>query len=87
MIEEILTDHPDHKVSSPAGDLLKFGVHALLSARPYHNHLGMYSDMSVVYYIVKSNIGNLLIADRDIQIAEALHLPTQKAQSALSLRT
>lgn len=40
MIEEILTDHPDHKVSSPTGDLLKFGVHALLSARPYHNHLG-----------------------------------------------
>lgn len=40
MIEEILTDHPDHKASPPAGDLLKFGVHALLSARPYPNHIG-----------------------------------------------
>ncbi|GAA6068427.1 homeobox protein BarH-like 1 isoform X1 [Tachysurus ichikawai] len=40
MIEEILTEHPDHKGSPPAGDLLKFGVHALLSARPYPNHLG-----------------------------------------------
>lgn len=50
MIEEILTDHPDHKVSSPTGDLLKFGVHALLSARPYHNHLGKYRDLSVRRY-------------------------------------
>lgn len=40
MIEEILTDHPDHKVSAPAGELLKFGVHALLSARPLHSQLG-----------------------------------------------
>lgn len=50
MIEEILTDHPDHKVSSPTGDLLKFGVHALLSARPYHNHLGKSRDLSVRQY-------------------------------------
>ncbi|XP_005993072.1 homeobox protein BarH-like 1 [Latimeria chalumnae] len=41
MIEEILTDHPDSKVSAPTGDLLKFGVQALLSARPYHNHLAV----------------------------------------------
>ena len=40
MIEEILTDHHNHKVAAPAGELLKFGVQALLSARPYHNHLG-----------------------------------------------
>ncbi|KAJ3601930.1 hypothetical protein NHX12_029691 [Muraenolepis orangiensis] len=39
MIEEILTDHPERKVSSPAGELLKFGVQALLSARPFHSHL------------------------------------------------
>ncbi len=50
MIEEILTDHPNHKVSSPTGDLLKFGVHALLSARPYHNHLGEYRDLSARRY-------------------------------------
>lgn len=41
MIEEILTDHTDAKGSSaPAGELLKFGVKALLSARPYHSPLG-----------------------------------------------
>lgn len=40
MIEEILTDHPDAKGAAPAGELLKFGVKALLSARPYHNPLG-----------------------------------------------
>uniref|UniRef100_A0A8B9QA51 BARX homeobox 1 n=1 Tax=Apteryx owenii TaxID=8824 RepID=A0A8B9QA51_APTOW len=40
MIEEILTDHPDAKGAAPAGELLKFGVQALLSARPYHSHLG-----------------------------------------------
>ncbi|CAB1353139.1 unnamed protein product [Coregonus sp. 'balchen'] len=44
MIEEILTDH--HKVSTPAGELLKFGVQALLSARPYHNHLVLKADQS-----------------------------------------
>ncbi|KAM4721010.1 homeobox protein BarH-like 1 [Rhinophrynus dorsalis] len=41
MIEEILTDHQDPKSSPPAGELLKFGVQALLSARPYHNHLAL----------------------------------------------
>nr|AAU00060.1 barH-class homeodomain transcription factor 4 [Danio rerio] len=46
MIEEILTDHPDQKISSPTGDLLKFGVHALLSARPYHNHLVLKADQT-----------------------------------------
>ncbi|KAL7986060.1 hypothetical protein Chor_011226 [Crotalus horridus] len=40
MIEEILTDHPDAKSAAPAGELLKFGVKALLSTRPYHNPLG-----------------------------------------------
>lgn len=40
MIEEILTDHSEHKASAPAGELLKFGVQALLSARPFHNQLG-----------------------------------------------
>ncbi|KAK6480757.1 homeobox protein BarH-like 1 [Huso huso] len=49
MIEEILTDHPDHKISAPAGELLKFGVQALLSARPYHNHLVLKADQSSVF--------------------------------------
>ncbi|XP_062329023.1 homeobox protein BarH-like 1 [Osmerus eperlanus] len=46
MIEEILTEHPDHKVSAPAGELLKFGVHALLSARPFHSHLVLKADQT-----------------------------------------
>uniref|UniRef100_A0A8C8VIF8 BARX homeobox 1 n=1 Tax=Pelusios castaneus TaxID=367368 RepID=A0A8C8VIF8_9SAUR len=41
MIEEILTDPPDSKGAAPAGELLKFGVQALLSARPYPNHLAV----------------------------------------------
>ncbi|MEE6501647.1 hypothetical protein FKM82_004285 [Ascaphus truei] len=41
MIEEILTDHRDSKMSPPAGELLKFGVQALLSARPYHSHIAL----------------------------------------------
>lgn len=39
MIEEILTEHAEHKTSAPAGELLKFGVQALLSARPFHSQL------------------------------------------------
>ncbi|XP_046781909.1 homeobox protein BarH-like 1 isoform X1 [Gallus gallus] len=41
MIEEILTDPPDAKGTAPPGELLKFGVQALLSARPYHSHLAV----------------------------------------------
>ncbi|KAM9326550.1 homeobox protein BarH-like 1 [Gastrophryne carolinensis] len=41
MIEEILTDHQDPKSGPPAGELLKFGVQALLSARPYHSQLAL----------------------------------------------
>ncbi|XP_076027511.1 homeobox protein BarH-like 1 [Genypterus blacodes] len=46
MIEEILTDHPEHKVSAPAGELLKFGVQALLSARPFHSQLVLKAEQS-----------------------------------------
>lgn len=46
MIEEILTDHREHKASAPVGDFLKFGVHALLSARPLHNQLGKRAEAS-----------------------------------------
>ncbi|KAM4612753.1 homeobox protein BarH-like 1 [Polymixia lowei] len=46
MIEEILTDHPERKVSAPAGELLKFGVQALLSARPFHSHLVLKADQT-----------------------------------------
>ncbi|XP_032979236.1 homeobox protein BarH-like 1 isoform X1 [Rhinolophus ferrumequinum] len=46
MIEEILTEPPGPKGAAPAaaaaaaaGELLKFGVQALLAARPFHSHL------------------------------------------------
>lgn len=49
MIEEILTEPPGPKGAAPAaaaaaaaGELLKFGVQALLAARPFHSHLGTY---------------------------------------------
>ncbi|XP_025901916.1 homeobox protein BarH-like 1 [Nothoprocta perdicaria] len=41
MIEEILTERPAAKGAAPHGDLLKFGVQALLAARPYHSHLAV----------------------------------------------
>ncbi|XP_072308951.1 homeobox protein BarH-like 1 [Eucyclogobius newberryi] len=46
MIEEILTDHAEHKSSAHAGDLLKFGVQALLSARPFHSQLVLKADQT-----------------------------------------
>lgn len=48
MIEEILTDHPEHKASAPTGELLKFGVHALLSARPFPNQLVLKADQTSI---------------------------------------
>ncbi|XP_029358300.1 homeobox protein BarH-like 1 [Echeneis naucrates] len=48
MIEEILTDHPEHKASAPTGELLKFGVQALLSARPFHNQLVLKTDQTTL---------------------------------------
>lgn len=56
MIEEILTDHPEHKASAPAGELLKFGVQALLSARPFHNQLGKRDAATMCVKYVTSNI-------------------------------
>ncbi|XP_072665543.1 homeobox protein BarH-like 1 isoform X1 [Canis lupus baileyi] len=48
MIEEILTEPPGPKGAAPAaaaaaaaGELLKFGVQALLAARPFHSHLAV----------------------------------------------
>ncbi|CAF95998.1 unnamed protein product, partial [Tetraodon nigroviridis] len=43
MIEEILSER---KAAAPVGDLLKFGVHALLSARPLHNQLVLKVDQA-----------------------------------------
>lgn len=91
MIEEILTDHPDHKVSSPTGDLLKFGVHALLSARPYHNHLGKYRDLSVRRYFeirhVRSLNLNLLIIQGHSNCTTSRFAYSKRKDSTMSLRT
>lgn len=90
MIEEILTDHPNHKVSSPTGDLLKFGVHALLSARPYHNHLGKYRDLSVRRYFEirhgQSLNLNLLLIQRHSNYTTSRFAYSQGKDSTLSLR-
>ncbi|XP_077460130.1 homeobox protein BarH-like 1 isoform X2 [Stigmatopora argus] len=45
MIEEILTDHEDHKVA-PKQELLKFGVHALLSTRAFRNQFALKADQT-----------------------------------------
>lgn len=50
MIEEILTDHAEQKSSAAAGELLKFGVQALLSARPFHTPLVLKSDQSLLKF-------------------------------------
>ncbi|XP_031156084.1 homeobox protein BarH-like 1 isoform X1 [Sander lucioperca] len=82
MIEEILTDHPEHKASAPAGELLKFGVHALLSARPFHNQLVLKADqtsllkfpMSPLSCSLGSPLGSpLLSAASGLQIGTASH--------------
>uniref|UniRef100_UPI00398F4938 homeobox protein BarH-like 1 n=1 Tax=Pristiophorus japonicus TaxID=55135 RepID=UPI00398F4938 len=50
MIEEILTDPPGSGKVTTGGELLKFGVHALLNSRPYHSHLaGLKSDHAGVF--------------------------------------
>lgn len=56
MIEEILTDHPEHKASAPTGELLKFGVQALLSTRPFHNQLGKRGDCEKKIEWVKQSV-------------------------------
>uniref|UniRef100_A0A3Q1I0F3 BARX homeobox 1 n=1 Tax=Acanthochromis polyacanthus TaxID=80966 RepID=A0A3Q1I0F3_9TELE len=82
MIEEILTDHPEHKASAPAGELLKFGVQALLSARPFHNQLVLKADqtsllkfpMSPLSCSLGSPLGSpLLTGAPGLQIGAASH--------------
>ncbi|XP_061544438.1 homeobox protein BarH-like 1 [Phycodurus eques] len=46
MIEEILTDHPRRKVAAPTRELLKFGVHAILSARAFRHQTALKADQA-----------------------------------------
>ncbi|XP_037107114.1 homeobox protein BarH-like 1 [Syngnathus acus] len=48
MIEEILTDHPERKVAAPTRELLKFGVHALLSTRAFRHQMALKADRTNV---------------------------------------
>ncbi|KAE8297900.1 Homeobox protein BarH-like 1 BarH-class homeodomain transcription factor 4 [Larimichthys crocea] len=82
MIEEILTDHPEHKASAPGGEFLKFGVHALLSARPFHNQLVLKADqtsllkfpISPLSCSLGSPLGSpLLSAATGLQVGAASH--------------
>lgn len=84
MIEEILTDPPDPKVSAPAGEFLKFGVQALLSGRPYHSHLVLKPDQAAGLFkfpigpsISCSPLGSALLAgSSNLQnVPNAHHLP------------
>ncbi|XP_056294546.1 homeobox protein BarH-like 1 isoform X2 [Pseudoliparis swirei] len=82
MIEEILTEHPEHKASAPAGELLKFGVQALLSARPFHNQLVLKTDQTSLLKFPMSPLScslgsplsaQLLSAASGLQIGAASH--------------
>ncbi|XP_070707080.1 homeobox protein BarH-like 1 [Pempheris klunzingeri] len=82
MIEEILTDPPQNKASAPSGELLKFGVHALLSARPFHNQLVLKADqtnllkfpISPLSCSLGSPLGSpLLSAAQGLQVGAASH--------------
>ncbi|KAM9860086.1 homeobox protein BarH-like 1 isoform 2-T2 [Aulostomus maculatus] len=82
MIEEILTDHPQHKATASAGELLKFGVQALLSARPLHSQLVLKADqasllkfpMSPLPCALNSPLGSpLLSAGPGLQVGAASH--------------
>lgn len=75
MIEEILTDHPEHK---PAGELLKFGVQALLSTRPFHNQLVLKADQTSLLKFPMSPLScslgpPLLSAGPGLQVGAASH--------------
>ncbi|RVE72498.1 hypothetical protein OJAV_G00042340 [Oryzias javanicus] len=79
MIEEILTEHPEHKAPAPAGELLKFGVQALLSARPFHSQLVLKADQAgllkfPVSPLSCSPLGSpLLSAGPGLQVGAASH--------------
>lgn len=82
MIEEILTDHEEQKTSAHAGELLKFGVQALLSARPFHSQLVLKADqtsllkfpMSPLSCSLASPLGSpLLSAGPGLQVGSASH--------------
>ncbi|KAK2492047.1 hypothetical protein MC885_004071 [Smutsia gigantea] len=65
MIEEILTEPPGPKGAAPAaaaaaaaGELLKFGVQALLAARPFHSHLAVLkAEQATVFKFPLSPLG------------------------------
>ncbi|XP_021167695.2 homeobox protein BarH-like 1 isoform X2 [Fundulus heteroclitus] len=78
MIEEILTDHPEHKASAPAGELLKFGVQALLSARPFHSQLVLKAEQASLLKFPLSPLScplgsPLLAAAPGLQVGPAGH--------------
>ncbi|XP_061584759.1 homeobox protein BarH-like 1 [Cololabis saira] len=79
MIEEILTDRPEHKASTPAGELLKFGVQALLSARPFHNQLVLKAEQTSLLKFPMSPLScsplgsPLLSAPPGLQVGPASH--------------
>ncbi|XP_006902135.1 PREDICTED: homeobox protein BarH-like 1-like [Elephantulus edwardii] len=92
MIEEILTEPPGPKGAAPAaaaavaaGELLKFGVQALLAAQPFHSHLAVLkAEQAAVFKfplapLSCSGLGSaLLAAGPGLQVASGTpHLPLE----------
>ncbi|XP_054640958.1 homeobox protein BarH-like 1 [Dunckerocampus dactyliophorus] len=77
MMEEILTDHQEHKVSAPTGELLKFGVNALLSTTAFHSHMVLKADQTNLVKFSMSPLGPpLLSASPNLHAgAPSHHLP------------
>ncbi|XP_038132405.1 homeobox protein BarH-like 1 [Cyprinodon tularosa] len=78
MIEEILTDPPENKASAPAGELLRFGVQALLAARPFHSQLVLKADQAGLLKLplppLSCSLGSpLLSAPPGLQVGSAGH--------------
>ncbi|XP_015249888.1 PREDICTED: homeobox protein BarH-like 1 [Cyprinodon variegatus] len=78
MIEEILTDPPENKASAPAGELLRFGVQALLAARPFHSQLVLKADQAGLLKLplppLSCSLGTpLLSAPPGLQVGSAGH--------------
>ncbi|XP_061687393.1 homeobox protein BarH-like 1 [Syngnathoides biaculeatus] len=91
MIEEILTDHPEHKVMGPTREFLKFGVHAILSTRAIRDQMALKGDqvnlvkfpLSPLPCSLSSTLGSpLLSAAANLQVG----VPSQNFTLDLHLR-
>lgn len=85
MIEEILTEQPEHKAAAPAGELLKFGVQALLSGRPFHNQLVLKAEQSGLLKFPLSPLGSPLGPPLSCSLGSPLGAPLLSAAPGLQV--